>query len=181
MGNSASAPVATKALDVVLKVKGKQLALREIAGPGAKAILIVNVASQCGFTPQYKGLQALHDELGPRGLVIVGTPCNQFGACVHATPRGPPAAPLPAAAQGAPGAPGAPRAAAGGRRARRVRRAARDPSGRGFSLICTFQPNFRICKPLARPLFPPAPTGRSPAPRRRSRSSRATPLRSPSR
>ncbi len=80
MGNSASAPVATKALDVVLKVKGKQVTLREIAGPSAKAILVVNVASECGFTPQYKGLQKLYDELGPRGLVIVGTPCNQFGA-----------------------------------------------------------------------------------------------------
>ena len=44
--------------------------------PGAA--LIVNVASKCGFTPQYEGLEALHRELGPRGLTVIGMPCNQF-------------------------------------------------------------------------------------------------------
>lgn len=44
-----------------------------------KVVLIVNVASQCGFTPQYKGLQALHDKYKDKGLVILGFPCNQFG------------------------------------------------------------------------------------------------------
>lgn len=53
--------------------------------PG-RAVLFVNVASRCGFTPQYAGLQRLHDELGPRGLVIVGVPCNQFGAQEPGTP-----------------------------------------------------------------------------------------------
>ncbi|KAJ3180612.1 glutathione peroxidase gpx1 [Gaertneriomyces sp. JEL0708] len=43
-------------------------------------ILIVNVASKCGFTPQYKSLETLHKNLGPRGLVILGFPCNQFGS-----------------------------------------------------------------------------------------------------
>ena len=45
-----------------------------------KAVLFVNVASRCGFTPQYAGLQALYAEKEPAGLVIVGVPCNQFGA-----------------------------------------------------------------------------------------------------
>lgn len=45
-----------------------------------KVLLIVNTASHCGFTPQYKGLQALHEQYAARGLVILGFPCNQFGA-----------------------------------------------------------------------------------------------------
>ena len=45
-----------------------------------KPLLIVNTASQCGFTPQYKGLQELHETYGPRGLSVLGFPCNQFGA-----------------------------------------------------------------------------------------------------
>jgi glutathione peroxidase len=44
-----------------------------------KALLIVNVASQCGLTPQYSGLQQLHQEYGPRGFEVLGFPCNQFG------------------------------------------------------------------------------------------------------
>ncbi|KAI0775199.1 glutathione peroxidase [Trametes elegans] len=44
-----------------------------------KVVLIVNVASKCGFTPQYKGLQALYDKYKDRGFVILGFPCNQFG------------------------------------------------------------------------------------------------------
>lgn len=45
-----------------------------------KVMLIVNTASQCGFTPQYTGLEALNRELGPKGLAVLGFPCNQFGA-----------------------------------------------------------------------------------------------------
>lgn len=45
-----------------------------------KVVLIVNVASACGYTPQYEGLQALYEKYGKEGLAIVGVPCNQFGA-----------------------------------------------------------------------------------------------------
>lgn len=44
-----------------------------------KTLLIVNVASECGFTPQYTGLQALYDKFKDRGFVVLGFPCNQFG------------------------------------------------------------------------------------------------------
>lgn len=44
-----------------------------------KVALVVNVASECGFTPQYKGLQALHEELSGKGFSVLGFPCNQFG------------------------------------------------------------------------------------------------------
>ena len=46
---------------------------------GGKVLLIVNTASQCGFTPQYAGLQALYDEYKDRGFAVLGFPCNQFG------------------------------------------------------------------------------------------------------
>ncbi|MEU7897795.1 glutathione peroxidase [Nonomuraea sp. NPDC049152] len=50
--------------------------LAELAGD--KALLIVNVASRCGLTPQYTGLVELQQEYGPRGFTVVGVPCNQF-------------------------------------------------------------------------------------------------------
>ena len=51
----------------------------DLAGYQGKALLIVNVASQCGLTPQYAGLQQLYDAYRDRGLVVLGVPCNQFG------------------------------------------------------------------------------------------------------
>lgn len=45
-----------------------------------KVLVIVNTASQCGFTPQYKGLEALHRELSAKGVEVLGFPCNQFGS-----------------------------------------------------------------------------------------------------
>ncbi len=53
---------------------------KSLADYRGKVLLIVNTASQCGFTPQYEGLQALHHKYHGDGLVIVAVPCNQFGA-----------------------------------------------------------------------------------------------------
>ncbi|HLF35102.1 MAG TPA: glutathione peroxidase [Cyclobacteriaceae bacterium] len=55
---------------------GRVKKLSEYSG---QVILIVNTASKCGFTPQYKGLQHLFDKLNNKGFVILGFPCNQFG------------------------------------------------------------------------------------------------------
>jgi glutathione peroxidase len=60
----------------VASLDGSAQTLAPFAG---KVMLIVNTASQCGFTPQYKGLEVLHRELGPKGLAVLGFPCNQFG------------------------------------------------------------------------------------------------------
>ena len=51
-----------------------------LADTEGKVVLAVNVASECGFTPQYEGLQALYEELQDEPFLIVGFPCNQFGA-----------------------------------------------------------------------------------------------------
>jgi len=59
------------------RIDGAELSLSGFRG---EVLLIVNVASRCGFTPQYAGLEKLHRELAPRGFSVLGFPCNQFGA-----------------------------------------------------------------------------------------------------
>ena len=53
---------------------------RDLATDNGSVLLIVNVASQCGFTKQYAGLQQLHERYGKQGLKVIGFPCNDFGA-----------------------------------------------------------------------------------------------------
>jgi len=58
-------------------IKGEPLPLSRYEG---RAVLVVNTASRCGYTPQYKGLQSLHRKYGDRGLIVLGVPSNDFGA-----------------------------------------------------------------------------------------------------
>ena len=65
-------------LDIQLKdIDGKKTSLKAHKG---KVMLVVNVASKCGLTPQYKQLQAVHDKFAKKGFTVLGFPCNQFGA-----------------------------------------------------------------------------------------------------
>jgi glutathione peroxidase len=58
-------------------LQGKEVNMNDYKG---KVVLIVNVASKCGFTPQYEGLEALYKKYSSKGLVILGFPCNQFAS-----------------------------------------------------------------------------------------------------
>ncbi len=60
-----------------LQISGTSVPLKQFQG---KAMLIVNTASACGFTPQFAGLEELHKAYGDKGLVVLGFPCNQFGS-----------------------------------------------------------------------------------------------------
>jgi glutathione peroxidase len=63
--------------DIPVKtLTGEDSSLGDLAG---KTLLVVNVASKCGLTPQYTALEALHERLSGRGFAVVGFPCNQFG------------------------------------------------------------------------------------------------------
>ncbi len=65
-------------------LEGEAYPLQQFAG---RPVLVVNVASKCGYTPQYEGLQQLHQDYGERGLVVVGFPCNQFLSQEPGTPE----------------------------------------------------------------------------------------------
>jgi len=86
---AAVAQAQEKAVQSLFEIKtttltGQPADLGQYAG---KVVLVVNVASKCGFTPQYQGLEALNRELGPRGLVILGFPSNEFGGQEPGTPE----------------------------------------------------------------------------------------------
>ena len=68
----------------VARLDGTPQPLSAYAG---KVALVVNLASRCGLTPQYAGLEKLYKELAPRGLVLLGFPCNQFGAQEPGSPE----------------------------------------------------------------------------------------------
>jgi glutathione peroxidase len=71
--------------DIPVKTLGGQPAsLGDLEG---NALLVVNVASKCGLTPQYEGLQRLHQRFTERGFAVVGFPCNQFGEQEPGTPE----------------------------------------------------------------------------------------------
>ncbi len=76
--DTSAQPTPVNVTEVVVRdARGGEKRLGEWAG---QVLLIVNVASRCGFTRQYAGLQALQDTYGPQGLVVLGFPCNDFGA-----------------------------------------------------------------------------------------------------
>ncbi|MBC7583809.1 MAG: glutathione peroxidase, partial [Tardiphaga sp.] len=60
----------------VRTLAGHDVSMKQFEG---EVLLIVNTASACGFTPQYKGLQKIHEQYAPRGFAVLGFPCNQFG------------------------------------------------------------------------------------------------------
>ena len=63
-----------------LPVKAADGSATDLSAHRDRVMLIVNVASKCGFTPQYEGLEALQRRFGERGFTVLGFPCNQFGA-----------------------------------------------------------------------------------------------------
>lgn len=75
---SAATPLLAASLDSIpfKTIEGKETSLQDFKG---KVVLVVNVASRCGNTRQYSGLEDLYKKFGPEGLVVIGFPCNDFG------------------------------------------------------------------------------------------------------
>jgi glutathione peroxidase len=63
-----------------IPVKAADGSATDLSSHQGEVMLIVNVASKCGFTPQYEGLEKLQRSYGPKGFTVLGFPCNQFGA-----------------------------------------------------------------------------------------------------
>jgi len=83
--SSASAPASASVYDLTVhRLDGTPVALSMYRG---KVALLVNVASECGYTPQYEGLEKLYEELAPKGFVILGFPSNDFGAQEPGSPE----------------------------------------------------------------------------------------------
>ena len=77
LATAAMAESPKSVLDIPLKdIEGKATSLKSYVG---KVLLLVNVASECGNTPQYAGLQSLYEQYKDKGLVVIGLPCNDFG------------------------------------------------------------------------------------------------------
>jgi len=76
--SAASLMAETKLQDISLKdIEGKSTSLKKYDG---KVLLVVNVASQCGLTPQYKALETVHEKYKDKGFTVLGFPCNDFGS-----------------------------------------------------------------------------------------------------
>ena len=85
MAQIVSAQTKSPLYDIPLKdIDGKDTSLKAYKG---KVLLIVNVASKCGFTPQYEGLEAIHKKYAAQGFTVVGFPCNDFMSQEPGTPE----------------------------------------------------------------------------------------------
>src|ERR1700728_2582214 len=85
MAQIVSAQTNVSLYDIPLKdIDGKDTSLKAYQG---KVLLIVNVASKCGYTPQYEGLEALQKKYEAQGFTVLGFPCNDFGAQEPGTPE----------------------------------------------------------------------------------------------